>query len=138
MKTYVLDASALVRYLSNGAGAEKVHALIQKAANREARLLISVINWGEVLYSLARIAGLEQARMDLRAMDSFIETVETDESSAETASVVRLQFKLGYADCFAAVLAMRMQATLVTSDPDFSRLGKELKVLSLSNSPKRA
>jgi predicted nucleic acid-binding protein len=38
---------------------------------------------------------------------------------------------LGYADCFAAALAMRRDATLVTADPDFVKLGKQLKILAL-------
>jgi predicted nucleic acid-binding protein len=38
---------------------------------------------------------------------------------------------LGYADCYAAALAMRMDATLVTTDLDFAKLGKKLKLLVL-------
>jgi predicted nucleic acid-binding protein len=38
---------------------------------------------------------------------------------------------LGLTDCFAAELAMRTGATLVTSDPEFAKLGKQLKVLAL-------
>jgi predicted nucleic acid-binding protein len=109
MKTYVLDASAVIRYLSHGIGEEKVHALIQRAARSEAHLLISVVNWGEALYSLAKMAGLGKAT-----------------------ATVRFHYRLGYADCYAASLAIRMEATLVTTDPDFAKLGKKLKILSLS------
>lgn len=131
MKTYVLDASAVIRYLSNGPGEEKVSALIQRAAKGEARLLISIVNWGEALYSLAKKAGLDHARADLVALSAFVESVAADESYAEAAATVRLHYRLGYADCFAAVLAMRMDATLATTDPDFARLGKKLKTLTL-------
>jgi predicted nucleic acid-binding protein len=34
-------------------------------------------------------------------------------------------------DCYAAELAMRTGATLVTADPEFARLGKQLKILTL-------
>jgi predicted nucleic acid-binding protein len=38
---------------------------------------------------------------------------------------------LPYADSFAAALAVRERATLVTSDPDFERLGKQVPILWL-------
>jgi len=132
MKVYVLDASAIIHYLTNGAGAERVSGLICRSAKGEARLLISAINWGETLYSQAKIAGLVKAKADLKALSAFVESVPADEEHAEAAAAVKFHYKLGYADCFAAELAMRMHATLVTTDPDFARLGKRLKVLCLS------
>jgi predicted nucleic acid-binding protein len=131
MKIYVLDASAVVRYLTNGAGVAKVDALIDRAGSGEARLLISVVNWGEALYSLAKMQGLNRAKADLMGLNALVEPMVVDEALAEAAASVRLQYRLGYADCFAAALAMRMNATLVTTDPDFFKLGKRLKVLSL-------
>ena len=41
---YVLDANALMRYLSNGIGAEKVDALIRRQAKDGCAFLISVVN----------------------------------------------------------------------------------------------
>ena len=120
-----------MRYLTNGIGAEKVGALIHRAYQCEVRLLISVVNWGEALYSLAKTAGLGKATADLKAMSAFVEQVAIDEKLAEAAATVKFHYKLGYADCFAAALAMRMDATLVTSDPDFAKLGKQIKTLAL-------
>ena len=110
---------------------EKVDALIQRSYQCEVRLLISVVNWGEALYSLAKTAGLGKATADLKAMSAFVVQVAIDEKLAEAAATVKFHYKLGYADCFAAALAMRMDATLVTSDPDFAKLGKQLKILAL-------
>jgi ribonuclease VapC len=132
MKIYVLDASAVIRYLSNGAGEQKVEALLQRAAKGEAGLLISTVNWGEALYSLAKKVGLKIATADLRALSAFVESVSADEANAQVAATIRLHHGLGYADCFAAALAIRMNATLVTSDPDLAKLGKKLKILLLS------
>ena len=131
MKAYILDANAVIRYLSNGIGEEKVASLVRRAAKGEVRLLISVINWGEVLYTLARLAGLSQATKDLKSLSSLVESAIVDEALTESAATIRLHYKLGYADCFAAALTMRMNATLVTADPDFAKLGKQLKVLAL-------
>jgi predicted nucleic acid-binding protein len=131
MKCYVLDASAAVRYLTKGIGEEKVDALIHRSHQHQVRLLISVVNWGEALYSLSRKTGLEKATSDLKAMSAYLECVAIDEGLAEAAAIVKFHYKLGYADCYAAALAMRMDATLVTSDPDFVKLGKQLKILTL-------
>src|ERR1017187_4952823 len=132
MKVYVLDASAVIRYLTKGVGEEKVDALMRRSAKGEARLVISVINWGEALYSLAKRAGLADATADLKTLGALLESVPVDEAHAEAAAAVRLTYRLGYADCFAAALAMHMDAILVTTDPDFAKLGKHIKVLALS------
>ncbi|MGO9316866.1 MAG: type II toxin-antitoxin system VapC family toxin [Terracidiphilus sp.] len=133
MKIYVLDASAAIVFLSKSTNYERVVALVKKVSQGEARLIISAINWGEVIYSIAKNIGLYRATSDLKAMSAFLEPVAVDEALAEAAATVKFHYKLGYADCFAAALAMRMDATLVTTDPDFAKLGKKLKILSLSS-----
>jgi ribonuclease VapC len=132
MKIYVLDASAVVRFLTKGLHYERIVALVKMARDRNARLTISTVNWGEVLYSVAKDFGLYRATMDLKAMSAYLESVAVDEELAEAAAIIKFHYKMGYADCYAAALAMRTDATLVTSDPDFDKLGKKLKVLSLS------
>jgi predicted nucleic acid-binding protein len=133
MKNFVLDASAVVRYLTNGLGEEKVAALIHRSHQHEVRLLISMVNWGETLYSLAKKIGLEKATSVLKAMNAYLESVAVDEELAEEAAIIKFHYKMGYADCYAAALAMHMDATLVTSDPEFVKLGKKLKILALPN-----
>jgi len=104
---------------------------MQRAAKGEARLLISVINWGEALYILARRAGSNQATTDLKALGAVVESVAADEAHAEAAATLKLRYKMGYADTYAASLTMRTGATLVTADPEFAKLGRQLKVLAL-------
>ena len=132
MKIYVLDASAAVRFLTKGMNYERVVTLVKKVSDGDARLAISTVNWGEALYVLAGMVGLYRATSDLKAMSAFLESFAIDEELAEAAAIVKFHYKLGYADCYAAALAMRLDAILVTSDPDFAKLGRKLKVLSLS------
>ena len=131
MKTYVLDANALMRYLLNERGAEQVEKLLTSAARFETELFISVVNRGEVLYGLARRAGIDEAQRMLKNLSSYVESINVSEENATAAALLKLNYKLGFADCFAAELAMRKNATLVTADPEFARLGKRLKVLTL-------
>ncbi|MGA3334994.1 MAG: type II toxin-antitoxin system VapC family toxin [Terracidiphilus sp.] len=131
MKRYVLDANALMRYLTKGPGIERLDKLFAQAQRGEASLSMSVINRGEVLYNLAKRAGMLEAVAALRTMAHYVESVDATEEQANGAAALKFIYKLGYADCFAADLAIRRGATLVTADRDFVKLGKQLKVLAL-------
>lgn len=131
MKEYILDANAVICYLTKGPGVERLDRLFAQAQRGEAALSISVVNRGEALYSLARRAGMPKAIKTLRILAHYVESVDTTEEQANSAAKLKFAYKLGYADCFAAGLAMGRGATLVTADPDFAKLGKQLKVMAL-------
>lgn len=131
MRDYVLDANALVRYFLNQKGADRIRELLIEADKKQASLSISVVNLAEALYVTARYSPLEDAERKIRSLASLVEFVSSDADGALAAAMLRSRHRLGLADCFAAELAMRMGATLVTADPEFARLGKQLKVLAL-------
>jgi predicted nucleic acid-binding protein len=126
-----LDANAVIRYLTKGPGIERLDRLFAQAERGEASLSISVINRGEALYNLAKRAGILEAKGALRTLARYVESVEATEEQSDGAASLKFIHKLGYAGCFAADLAIRRSATLVTADPDFVKLGKKLKVLAL-------
>ena len=132
MRAYVLDANAVIRYLECGKDWERVRALFESASKEEVKLYISVINWGEILYTLARKTGLPKATATMRTLQLALETIPAGEAETEAAVAVKHNFKLGYGDSFAAALAMRLNATLVPADPDFEKLGKRIKLLALA------
>jgi predicted nucleic acid-binding protein len=131
VKEYVLDANALVRLFRNAPGADVVDDLVRQAKSGRAHLSISVVNLTEVLYVLARYFGQERALMCVDKARRVADSVSADEQIAIDTGILRIRYKLGLADCFAAELAMRTGATLVTADPEFAKLGKQLKVLAL-------
>jgi predicted nucleic acid-binding protein len=47
---------------------------------------------------------------------------------ADVAAGFKARFRLSLADAFAAALAMEMKAELVTGDPEYKALEKELKI----------
>ncbi len=57
-----------------------------------------------------------------------IEAVAVDWALARQAARYKARGGLAYADCFAAALASAWNAPLVTSDPDFKFLEKEIEV----------
>ncbi|MDR3753776.1 MAG: type II toxin-antitoxin system VapC family toxin [Terracidiphilus sp.] len=131
MKEYVLDANAVLRYFVKGPGIEILDRIFAQAQRGEAALAMSVINRGEALYILAKRVGMLNAIETLRTLAHYVESVDVSEQFATEAATLKFNYRLGYADCFAAILAIRRGATLVTADPDFVKLGRILKVLGL-------
>jgi predicted nucleic acid-binding protein len=133
MKEYVLDANAVIRYfgVGDGQGGEKVRALFELAERNQAHLLMSVINMGEVLYILLKHLGEQRAFHYIQALRHAVTMIEADANRTVEAATLKHQFKLGYADSFAAALALASKATLVSADPSFEKLGKSLKWMRL-------
>jgi predicted nucleic acid-binding protein len=131
MKDYVLDANALVRFFRKQEGAAKVRELLTQADKNLVSLSISAVNIAEVLYVYARYSTPDEARKSIRKLQGLVKFVPPDIEQALAAAEIRFIYKLGFADCFAAELALRTGATLVTADPDFVKLGKKLKILAL-------
>jgi predicted nucleic acid-binding protein len=133
LKEYVLDANAVLRYfgVSEGHGTNKVRTLFEQAERGQARLSMSVISLGEVLYVLLKHVGESRARHYVQVLQHVVTMIEADAAQALGAAEIKHKYKLGYADSFAAMLALTLKATLVSADPTFEKLGKTLKWVRL-------
>lgn len=130
MKHVVLDASAVMTFFEDRPGAAKVEELIARAVEGKCELLMSVVNWGEVYYSVWRAKGREPARKILGEIAQLpIELVDADVELSKLAAEFHAQHKLPYADCFAAALSADRKAPLATSDKDFAQVEKQLRIL---------
>jgi len=127
MTTYILDASAILRFTDRAPGHQRVRDLINLAIRREARLLISAVNWGEVVCVIYRQQGMQQARQLITNLLSLPwVVVDVSAEDAEAAGLFKEDHKVPYADAFAGALTLQHSiglpdppATLVTSDNDF-------------------
>jgi len=132
VKTYVLDASALMTFFENRPGADQVEDLLAKAADTKHPLFMSVVNWGEVYYSIWRARGEPAAAAKLQEIAQLpIQIVDVDMDLAHAAASLKAAHNLPYADCFAAALARSRKATLVTNDRDFQSVVRTIKILWL-------
>ena len=132
MKRVVLDASAVMAFFEDRPGAEKVEELIGQAVEGKKDLLMSVVNWGEVYYSVWRTKGHEAAKRVMAEVAQLpIEVVDADRELTKLAAEFRAQHKLPYADCFAAALATLRKAAVATSDADFSTIKDEVSLFML-------
>ena len=132
MKTYVLDASALIAFLQKTPGAYKVNELLKEALQERAKVLMSAVNYGEVYGKILRQNGHDEALTAIQAVSPLpIEVLDATTQRACHAADVKAKHKLYYADSFAAALAVEHKATLVTSDSDFRKLGHGFPVVWL-------
>jgi predicted nucleic acid-binding protein len=131
MATMVLDAHALMVLFNDEPGAEEVEKILLKAGKGNPRLLMSVINFGEIYYSIYRGASPDEAESKAHEIAGMpLELVPVDSRDLELvrqAAVFKATKKMSYADCFAAALARIENAELVTGDPDFKAVEAELK-----------
>jgi ribonuclease VapC len=84
---------------------------------------MSLINLGEVYYRIAKqedVPAAERAHSWMGSLD--IRFARVPWSIIYTASGLKALYPLSYADCFAAALAQRLDATVVTGDPEFEQL----------------
>lgn len=134
-KTYVLDASAVLDFLGNGPGAGRVQQLLKEADRLRDPLLTSVASWGEVFYLSWQRYGEQSARETLADLSRLpIQVVPVDLSQALRAGEIKAIHKIPYVDCLAAALASLHQASLVTADRDFEKLGRHFPILWLTRS----
>lgn len=132
MRTTVLDASALLTMFFGEEGMEEMRTLFHKASTADKPLLISAINWAEVLNRVTRregAAGLGAAKE--LAASGAVEVVSVDASMAETAAAYKAADRLGLADAFAAALAKSRKADLVTADREFKSVEKDIRIVWL-------
>ena len=133
-RRYVLDANALVGLFEDREGtAAKVDRLLQQGQKQNSPLLMSAVNWGEVFYIVWKRHGENKARQAQSTVsDMPIVFVAVDFDRATRAAAIKQEYNLGYADAFAAELAIDRSAWLVTADPEFTKLGKMLSVYPLA------
>lgn len=123
--TYVLDASALLAYLYDEPGGERVEALLAGE-----QCLIGAVNLAEFVAKCAD-AGMPQGEIESIAQSFEVPVVPMDEKLAYLAGLMRpvtraLGLSLGDRACLA--LGRSMGAVVVTSDRPWLKLGATLDV----------
>jgi predicted nucleic acid-binding protein len=131
MATKVLDSWALIAFFEDEPAATEVEKLLVKAETGTHKLLLSVVNWGEIYYSTMRRVSQEAAEQKAREIAGLaieLVPVETDLNLVRQAAIYKATKKLSYADAFAAALAKIQNAELVTGDPKFKEIQNEIKI----------
>ena len=124
----VLDSFALIAYFRDEADADKVEALLHKAANEREPLHMTEVNYAEVQYIIIRRNGLpawETVADRLLALPIKFHPVTRE--LADLAARFKASHPISLADAFCAALAKATDAELVTGDREFKTVEKDLK-----------
>ncbi len=124
LRTFVLDAWPIVEWLlGKQPAARRFTLFLNEAEQPGTQLLITRINLGEVRYTLAkRLSVAEQARANAMFYRLALTIVSVDDALVDTAVGIKANHACSYADCFAAALAIRVDAPVVTGDSEFLKL----------------
>ncbi|MFH0921952.1 MAG: type II toxin-antitoxin system VapC family toxin [Fibrobacterota bacterium] len=129
-RPFILDAHALMVYLEGEAGADKLSTLFAAAVNDQAPLLMTSVNYGEILYITLREYGEKACAQADSAIEHLpVEIVDVDRPLVKIAAQFKARGGLSYADCFAAALAKLRNGTVITGDPEFKAVENEVPVL---------
>jgi predicted nucleic acid-binding protein len=129
MPAKVLDSFALIAYFRDEPGAETVEDMLVTAGRKDSPLLMTDVNYAEVKCSIVKKDGVGAWAEAAKVLEGLpIDFHSTTRALADTAADFKARFKLSLADAFAAALAKEKKAELVTGDPEFRPLEREIKV----------
>ena len=123
MNSVVLDSHAILRFAQDETGAERVEELLRASEEGKIQAFVSEINLGEVYYITVRRLGVEAARRFLEQFSTLtVQRVPVFWELIESASELKAQHAISYADCFAAATALKIHGAIVTGDPEFKKI----------------
>ena len=129
MTTKILDTYAIIAFLQDESGADTVRNLFLKAEEGSIKLAMSVINLGEVWYTIARATSPETADRYVQEIRGVaIEIEDADWTVTRLAATYNANSNISYADCFTAALARIRKGEIVTGDKEFKLLENEIKI----------
>jgi predicted nucleic acid-binding protein len=129
---FVFDSFALLAYFQAEPAALKVKEILKQAQNEEAVVFLSVINLGEITYTVERKLGRDTSQETLHDILTLpVQIAEATLDRVLAAAHIKASFPVSYADAFAVALAQETAATVVTGDPEFRRVDSLVNVLWL-------
>ena len=131
---HVLDAWALLALLQKEEpAATRVKSVIDAAQRGQCELFASLINIGEVYYSVGRSKGVSEANAVLEDIEQLpLSITPADRSAVIQAATLKATHRLSYADAFAMAAARALDATLMTGDPELILLKAHVRIEPLT------
>lgn len=135
--TYVFDTEAIIAFLYDEPGHDRVGDLLDEVESGDAEGLLSETNASEVYYLVARFEGKAEDKptpTSLRAADRDVRTlirwgVAVERANWRLAAEVKADGNISLADAYGVALAHDRDATLVAGgDDDFDTLPVDLDV----------
>lgn len=132
MDSLVLDAWAIMAWLrGQPPGAGRVRQLLDAADRRERKLIMNIVNVGEVFYLAVKAKDLAYGEWILENLRPRITIVSASNQFVMHAATLKSRHPISYADAFAAATAIAHQFPLVTGNPELRAMAEREKTLKL-------
>ena len=130
MVRYVLDSSAILRYLDDEAGAARVAEIIKSHLAGECEAIVSALHWGEVAGITCKLHGRAAMDLVLSRMSAFgLPIIAADADRAVRSSLIKLKRDIPYMDAFGIELASGLRDhVFVTADFDFKPASRDVTI----------
>src|ERR1041385_5585517 len=130
MVTYVLDVSAVLRYLDDEAGAQRVSEIIKSHLAGSCEVVISALHWGEIAGVVHKVHGRDAMDLALSRLSTFgFQIIPVSDERAVRASLIKLKKNIPYVDSFGVELASEVpDSILITADFDLKPAQREIKI----------
>lgn len=130
MVTYVLDSSAVLRYLPRQAGSDRVAEMIKGHVAGDCEAVIPAAHWGEVAGITCKLYARRAMEEVLSRLGAFgLQVVTVDGDSAVRAALIKLETGIPYVDALGVEVASRgSNRVLVTADFDFKAADRDVTI----------
>jgi predicted nucleic acid-binding protein len=119
----------MLAYLDGEPAARVVRQLLRHARCRRVFVLFAIISYGETLYVIERERGLQQAQRTVGIVDQLpIHIVPADRALVFAAAHVKARHPVSFADAFNIALAQRHEGRVMTGDPEFRTVEREVAI----------
>lgn len=132
----VLDAWAMLALIfREEPAAERVKNIFDETKSFKSSIHMSWINLGEVFYSIGRKKGINAANTVLEDIKMLpIRLQVPSKSDILESAIIKSNHPVSYADAFAISLAQKLDAVILTGDPEIVALKDVVNVERLSRS----
>lgn len=131
-RSVVLDTSAVISFLCDEDGADRVESHLLKAKKGSLTVCLSFATIAEVFSSAIKKEGRDRAELYVASIKSWpVKWVHSSEELCLSAGALKARYKMSFADSFIAATALHLDAVLVHKDPEFEALASVLPMESL-------
>ena len=135
MVRYVLDSSAILRYLDDKAGAARVAEIIKSHLAGGCEAVVSALHWGEVAGITCKLHGRPAMDLVLSRLSAFgLPVIAADADRAVRSSLIKLRLiklkrEIPNVDAFGIELASGSRDhVFVTADFDFKPASRDVTI----------
>lgn len=126
---YVLDTFAVLTYMKEEPGWQRVRDLLWAACNKKNTIFLNVVSLGEFYYIAYREFGATEADRALSLVKLWpLQFVNVKEDIAVVAGRMKAENKISYADAYVVATAIIKKAAVITGDPEFKSLEEIVKI----------